>query len=330
MNPRELKSFYSELISKTLGFRGARVITTAVKLNLFQRIGDTAKRLQNFRKENEDPEALRRICDYLSGLNLLQKQDQQYACTPEARELLTDQGTHDVRPVFQLYHRAYERWGELDRAVLEGQSIDFESDQKNWSSDFIAAMEARATFSRESISDVLKEDLEDGKIMDLGGGSGVFTRALLQKCPEARGVIADLPHVLSEAQTYIKKDSLEERIDVRELDLLESEQYGSGFQMIFVSAILHIFGPEQNKQILSRACDALAKNGRIVIRDYILNPDKTSPESAALFNLHMFLATENGAVYTEQQYRTWLKGAGFSKIQRRTLEETSDLLIGRK
>ena len=35
------------------------------------------------------------------------------------------------------------------------------------------------------------------------------------------------------------------------------------------------------------------------MQDFILNPDKTGPQHAALFSLNMLVATEAGASYSE-------------------------------
>src|SRR5271168_436608 len=39
-----------------------------------------------------------------------------------------------------------------------------------------------------------------GSIMDVGGGNGILLACILKAHPEARGVLADLPHVLERAQ----------------------------------------------------------------------------------------------------------------------------------
>jgi hypothetical protein len=52
------------------------------------------------------------------------------------------------------------------------------------------------------------------------------------------------------------------------------------------------------------------------VRDFILDPDRTSPKQAALFALNMLVGTPHGSTYTEAEYEAWLRGAGFSRVER--------------
>jgi hypothetical protein len=62
----------------------------------------------------------------------------------------------------------------------------------------------------------------------------------------------------------------------------------------------------------------------VVIRDFILSPDKTAPKWAALFALNMLVATEGGGTYSEEEYRHWLQQAGFQTVTR----PAEDLITG--
>ena len=68
------------------------------------------------------------------------------------------------------------------------------------------------------------------------------------------------------------------------------DDFGSGYDIIMLNAICHMFSEEQNRDIFRRAHQALAPNGRLVVQDFILNPDKTGPQHAALFSLNMLVA----------------------------------------
>ena len=61
---------------------------------------------------------------------------------------------------------------------------------------------------------------------------------------------------------------------------------------------------------------------------FILNPDKTGPQQAALFSLNMLVATDAGATYSEPEYTQWMKAAGFTDIRRIKLPGPSDLIVG--
>lgn len=65
-----------------------------------------------------------------------------------------------------------------------------------------------------------------------------------------------------------------------------------------------------------------------VVQDFILNPDKTGPQHAALFSLNMLVATEAGASYSEFEYTRWMKAVVFTEVCRINLPGPSDLIVG--
>ena len=107
------------------------------------------------------------------------------------------------------------------------------------------------------------------------------------------------------------------------------DDFGSGYDIIMLNAICHMFSEEQNRDIFRRARQALAANGRLVVQDFILNPDKTGPQQAALFSLNMLVATRDGASYSESEYTRWMEAAGFTGVCRINLPGPSDLIVGR-
>jgi hypothetical protein len=64
------------------------------------------------------------------------------------------------------------------------------------------------------------------------------------------------------------------------------------------------------------------------VQDFILNPDKTAPQQAALFSLNMLVNTEAGASYSEVEYTHWMKDAGFAEVSRINLPGPSSLMVG--
>ena len=86
--------------------------------------------------------------------------------------------------------------------------------------------------------------------------------------------------------------------------------------------------PEQNEDLFRRCYRALTRGGRIVIRDFILDPDKTAPKRVALFAITMLVGTKSGSTYTEAEYKTWLTSAGFEGFTR--IDPTGDLMIAKR
>jgi cyclopropane fatty-acyl-phospholipid synthase-like methyltransferase len=135
--------------------------------------------------------------------------------------------------------------------------------------------------------------------------------------------------VLPIAQGHINEAGLEERINTRAGDL-RRDPLGKDFTLVLVSAICHMLSPEENQDLLRRCFKALAPQGRVVIQDFILEADKTTPKQAALFALNMLVGTPAGSTYSYDEYGTWLREAGFPEVREIRLPGPSSLMVGEK
>ena len=195
-----------------------------------------------------------------------------------------------------------------------------------WTRNFIAAMQRNA---KDRAPLVVKALGTAGvrRILDLGGGSGAYSIAFAKASPDVRCEILDLPEVVPLTAEYVSKAGVAAQVSLRAGDMLH-DNFGSGYDIIMLNAICHMFSEEQNQDIFRRARQALAPNGRLVVQDFILNPDKTGPQHAALFSLNMLVGTDAGASYSEAEYTAWMKAAGFAEVRRIKLPGPSDLIVG--
>ena len=118
-----------------------------------------------------------------------------------------------------------------------------------------------------------------------------------------------MPRVEPIANRHIQEAGVADRVHVRAGDL-RSDRLGEGYDLVFVSAICHMLDQAENLDLLRRCREALTAGGRIVIQDFILEPDKTAPRFAALFALNMLVGTPGGSAYSEPEYAAWLAEAG--------------------
>src|SRR5208282_705668 len=153
------------------------------------------------------------------------------------------------------------------------------------------------------------------RILDLGGGSGAYSIAFAKACPYVQCEILDIPEVVPLTSEYVSQAGVSTQISLRAGDMLQDD-FGSGYDIIMLNAICHMFSEEQNRHIFRRARQALAPKGRLVVQDFVLNSDKTGPQQAALFSLNMLVSTDAGASYSEPEYTQWMKAAGFTEVCR--------------
>ena len=96
------------------------------------------------------------------------------------------------------------------------------------------------------------------RLLDLGGGSGAYSIAFAKAAPGLHAEIVDAPEVLPLAQDYVRQAGLADRITTQAGDMLSVPLEAGKYDLVLLSAICHMFSPEENKQLLRRAYAALA------------------------------------------------------------------------
>jgi predicted O-methyltransferase YrrM len=318
---------FSEFQAKMRGFQESRILLTAVELDLFTAVGDGATAQEAARRASTHPRATEIILNALVAIGALSKKDGRFFNTPATQQFLVAGSPDFARPALMHTVRLFDSWATLTECVRRGTAVrepGVEAQDPQWTESFIEAMHWRAQNDAAELARIARA--QDVKTMlDIGGGSGVYSVAFAKANPQLRAEILDLEPVTRIAQRHIRAERLEDRVVTRVGDL-KKEEFGSGYDLILLSAICHMLDERENLDLLRRCFRALAPGGRVLIRDFILEPDKTSPPHAAIFSVNMLVNTKGGANYTEEEYASWLREAGFSEIRR----ESADLITGRK
>ena len=296
-----------DLLQGMRAFQTSRVLLTALELDVLPACGAGAGAPEVAARIGADPRATGMLLNALAALGVLEKEGGRFRCTPAAREL-------GAQRAGLLHHvHLWDTWSHLTECVRTGTSPRT-GPPGGQVQDFIAAMHARAvTVAAEAVRVVGAAGV--GRLLDVGGGPADFAIAFAQANPGLRAEVLDLAPVLPIAQGHIRAAGLADRVTVREGDL-RTDALGAGQDLILVSAICHMLGEDENQDLLDRCARALAPGGRVAIREFILDPDRAGPPTAALFALNMLVGTPRGNTYTEAEYRDWLARAGFGPVTR--------------
>ena len=214
------------------------------------------------------------------------------------------------------------RTGKTQRDKVKSRKTD------SFSEAFIGAMHERAMLQAKGVLDKLK--LKGIRhFLDIGGGSGVYAMDFVKRNPENKATIFDLPDIITITKKYVKKEGLTSRFSFICGDY-NKDAFGKGYDISFLSAIIHINSPKQNQKLVKKCFDALNPGGMIVIQDHVMDEDRTSPYGGALFAMNMLVATECGDTYTESEIRGWMQDAGLHDIRLLTAESGMQVMVGRK
>jgi len=225
----------------------------------------------------------------------------------------------------------WETWSTLTECVRAGTSVtrrEMAGRGEDWTAAFIAAMHRNARGRAPLVVGAVGTE-GVSRMLDVGGGSGAYSIAFASAQESLQVDLLALAEVLPITQGHIESAGLAGRIRTRAGDL-RADRFGEGYDLVLVLAICHMLGVDENRDLLKRCFQALAPEGRVVIQDFILEPDKTAPKSAALFAINMLVGTQAGSTYTEGEYAAWLGEAGFQDVRHVRLPGPSGLIFGRR
>lgn len=168
------------------------------------------------------------------------------------------------------------------------------------------------------------------KMMDIGGGSGVYAIQTVKENPNMKAVVLDLEPACNIANQYITRFGLEDKIQTKVFDFFKDE-FPKECDIAFLSHIIHQYSKDANIELLKRIYNSLPnEDSAIIISEWFLNNDKTGPLHSALLGLTMILEHKEGRNYSYLEVSEMLSKAGFKDIQQKSLSGPADILVGYK
>jgi 2-polyprenyl-3-methyl-5-hydroxy-6-metoxy-1,4-benzoquinol methylase len=311
-------------------FQRSRPLLTAFELELFTTLtadartsGETADAL------GTSPRATDRLMNALVALGLLEKRDGRFSNSALAETYLVKGRPQYMAGLGHTNH-LWDTWSQLTEVVRSGEpaaAAEINDRGDDWLRPFIAAMHFRA---KQSAAEVVRLLDLDGvsRLLDLGGGSGAYAMAFARAGRGIAAVVFDLPNVVPLTKTYIAQEGLAAEVTTATGDYL-SAPLGGGYDMVFMSAVVHSNSVDDNRLLMRKSAAALNPGGQIVVQDFLVNEERDGPLLPALFALNMLVGTPEGDTYTESEVRSWMTEAGCRSIVRKDTTFGTNLMIGR-
>jgi len=308
------------------GFSRARVLLTAVEMDIFTILADGALTVvEVMDRLKSDHRATTIFLDALVAMGLLVKEGDRYGTSPQVVRLLTAGSEDSILSGLLHTGHLWKTWSRLTDVVQNGgPARKDETDNADHIKAFIGAMHVGAL----RIAPEIVKTVEPGaarNFIDVGGGSGSYTIGFLKTIPDMKATLFDLPDVIPMARERISEEGLIDRVALVGGDYNKDDLPG-GHDLALLSAIIHQNSHEQNVTLYRKVYEALDPGGRVIIRDYAMNSDRTVPSSGAMFAINMLVNTEGGNSYTYEEIRDGLKEAGFERVKLLLESEMSSLV----
>jgi hypothetical protein len=144
------------------------------------------------------------------------------------------------------------------------------------------------------------------RIVDVGGGHGALLRDILERYPDSRGVLCDLPSVVAGA-TELKCSDVAARCELVAANFFESAPAGGDAYIL--KRILHDWSDDEAIQILKNCRRAITAEGKLLVIEQVVKPSN-QPDPAKWMDLNM-LTLLTGRERTETEFSEIYARAGF-------------------
>jgi len=321
------------------GFETGYIFLTALDLDIFSRLKTplSAEELAGLCGLHGD--LTQRFLNVLTGMGLLHKEENRYGLMPDTAPFLVKDSPYFARYLKPDEKRlsVFMRLGEILRQGPVAESLpgndpkpQFDRDAMDWMAR-VSLLGRLQTTVKQVIS--LPEFPRAKKLIDLGGGHGLFGIAFAQENPDLRVVVFDRPEVIPAARDYIARYDAGDRVSAMAGDYTRDD-FGKDYDIIFEACA---FGgnASETQALLKKVSSALKGNGLFIRLTFSLDNDKKGPLEPLLWDLKNNLVSGQGwTLMTQAEIFEQLSESGLNGEQVIDLSEPAfgplRLIIARK
>ena len=201
---------------------------------------------------------------------------------------------------------AGNRKEDTGAAFIFRPGLESAMDQSDSARRLTMALAGRARNVAPHLADAV--DFSQSKtLLDIGGGTGIYSIACLQKNPHLKAIVWDRAEVLKIAGEMAAEYGVADRLELIPGDMFTDPVPQA--DVMLLSNILHDWDEPECLRLLKRVHDALPPGGRALVHDAFLDDDLGGPFALAMYSTALFTLTE-GRAYSAEEYRKWLMTVG--------------------
>ena len=303
-------------------YQRSEALKAAIELDIFTAIGaghETAAAIAAHCQVAE--RGARILCDYLTVIGFLTKQDSRYQLTPDTAAFLDRRSPAYLGGAteFLLSPMLMEGFQQTAAAVRKGgtavsQDGTIAPDNPIWVK-FARGMAPLMMMPAQMMAELVDpEPARPLRILDIAAGHGRFGLAFAARNPQAHITAVDWAAVLEVAKENAQQAGVADRYHTIAGSAFDVD-FGGPYDLVLLTNFLHHFDAPTNETLLRKVHAALADGGRAVTLEFVPNDDRVSPPPAAMFSLVMLVGTPHGDAYTFRELQQMAANAGFTRSE---------------
>ena len=304
------------VLQMLMGMWTAQIISAIAQLGVPDRLAKGAASAAELARDcDADPDALYRLLRAASTLNLCADAGgKRFALTPLGETLRSGvPGSLRDFVIAETARGHWLPWGRLADAVRRGGStvsatLGFPDAWTYYGDN----TDERMTFARgmSNLSAMVSQDVarvyapgDAKRIVDVGGSEGILLRGLLERAPEARGVLFDREDVVANVAPI-------DRVEIVPGDFLT--EVPPGGDLYLLKSILHDWPDDKCEVILKNCAKAAVPGTRLLVVEMLLPEEGPSPVTFMDMNMLVMLG---GRERTAGEYTELLRRCGWAVEQ---------------
>lgn len=316
------------------GYWATGLLGVAARYSLFTHLEagvDTAEQLAA--KAGMSERGAQTLLDGLVGLGLVELRDAKYHNTAEAATFLVEGQRASLSGYAKLKLGEMGRLATLFDVFRTGGPVTDAmvevADNPHWE-EVVPAIAAQSVPVATVAADMLRlAEAGEISILDLGGGSGIFSAIWLELNPAARSTQLDWAPINTIARQLLKERDLANRFTCIDGDFHTIGLGTAAYDVAVYSHVAHQEGPEDNVATFARLREALKPGGTLVVCDYVVDDDRGGPSFPLMFASEMLLKSKKGGTWRRADYQTWLAEAGFEDVSFHPTPSPTTLVFAR-
>ena len=311
---------------------------SAVKLGICDKLSGGKQTAEWMAKElGANPLHTEELMNSCVGAGLLVKVGNEYQNSEESAKYLVKGEPAYYGEAFTYLSSLGGLFDKVDTAMLSGEEMSHEDEFKSeeeeaayWTH-YMLAMDQWGGRMQEDML-VNNVDLSGKKTMlDVGCGSGVYTRAVCKKYPDIKGVLFDQEKALPLALSMVETEGLSDRISSLAGDYY-TDDFGSGYDAVLFSGALIQEPPEGQIKLLKKAFESMNSGGIVIIQDiFRIGPyTETHPKIALESLVAAVFYGGSGGVVSGDETEEFLAQAGFVSPKQIALTGVYSIVTGVK
>lgn len=296
------------------GHKQSAALRAAIELDLFTRVSEGAASFSGVAAALNISELnAQRLVVACAAMGLLQKDGDAYKNAPDVERFLVKGKPTYVGPWLLFATHDFEHWKDL-RAYLTAadpprllgmyEKLTDEMAREYHDATYSVGLGAGFLFSKNV--DLTRRQL----ILDLGGGSGAYCIAAVQRYPHLKAIVMDFEPVTKIAAEFIAQWGLEDKISTLAGDFT-SDPFPQGADVIIQASNLPQYNQAGLENVMRKGFETLAPGGEYHVVGETVSDEKDGELGPAMWGLHEALFGSLGRAHSEKEVISYLKNSGF-------------------